>query len=487
MFAVTDRRKTYRIPLFFILIGFGIILIALLARVGLADESADFTTSTIEASSFKAMPDGKLTFTIVVVNSGGDATDVTVTNVLPSNLEYIVGSLDSPMTAGVFEDERSAADNVISWRGSIKSGQQVTLKYKVNVVGEPPIDSAIANMVTIDSADQAVDISATIKVVESVNTTMFMPLLVRPSVPFVLSATRPKAAGSAYEWTLSWSADSHADGTRFVIEESSDPDFETDVKTYHTQATSRKIRHPVSTENVFYYRVSPTDDSFGTVSNVVEVVSAYRDDFSAETGWKIRREDSDDTDNELLYREDDGHLMMWVHGRWDYFIASPLKPAPEPPYRITTRVKFAGPGNLNTYGIVFGADWNGDRCVNDASSNCMNEYYRAINLWYTGENKMKLSIKRIKGHNDENAGIGAATLQDWRDVRLPKSANDWHEWSVEVYPGGRIEYFNRGQHLTTVHDATLVDQPYWGFWASTDEYPGSDPLYDWVLVEPIEQ
>ena len=172
-------------------------------------------------------------------------------------------------------------------------------------------------------------------------------------------------------------------------------------------------------------------------------------------------------------------------------IASPLAPAPTPPYRIETRVKFAGPASRNTYGIVFGGDWDGATCrpskiASDAGNHsCLNQYYRAMLLWYTGENRMKMSLKRIDSHNRKNSGVGGNILQDWTGVDLPASANDWQIWQLEVYPDGTIKLFNDGKLVTQANDPTFIDQPYWGLWASTDISLGSDPLFDYVLVEPL--
>lgn len=325
-----------------------------------------------------------------------------------------------------------------------------------------------------------------------------------------------------YGWALSWDAGPGTESLSFDVEESRDATFGSGVTTYTANGNSLVIRQPASTDNVFYYRVRLANFPNGEYSDVLRVIGAYRDDFETETGdWEMRREDFDDTENVMSYT--DGNLKMHVRGRWDYMITSPLRPAPDMPYRIKTRVKFDGPGNLNTYGVVFNGDWTGQTCpsifpdsrlsdqgtstlveyeiaptaddalrprsLSNVDDNCFNAYYRNILLWFTGAGEMRSSFKRIQYHDDNNSGRGDFLQRngDWKNISLQSGdANGWNEWTWEVYPNGEIHLYSGTDLKYVARDNEAVyTNRFFGLWASTDEYPGSDPLYDYLLVEPI--
>ena len=100
---------------------------------------------------------------------------------------------------------------------------------------------------------------------------------------------------------------------------------------------------------------------------------------------------------------------------------------------------------------------------------------------------MQSNVKAIEGHYaDKNGGFGR-TLQDWIVTEVSStSANDWNVWTWEVYEDGQMKLIVNGEPRITVNDKEFVNRPYWGLWASTDEYPGSDPIFDWILVEPMD-
>ena len=369
-------------------------------------------------------------------------------------------------------------------------------------------DSALINNTAVrNDSDQEITITSTVAISDSTQITT--PLVTANAVvvsstytyyfPIAavafeqpnLSTTDSKKDGDTYAWLLSWSQTPAAVGEEYIIEESHSADFST-VTSYTTTATSYKITHAAGLNPVYYYRVR-LNDSRAPYSNNVTVTGAYYIDFSSSlSSWQLVKEDFDDTQN-VLSRTGDGNMKMHVQGRWDFMITSPLVPAPEPPYRISTRIKFDGPGNLNTYGAIIGADWNGWPCPEYVVtgkyvvSNCFNNYYRNILLWNWGGNTMQSSVKQITQHTaDKNAGRGD-TFFDYTTINISSgSANDWNEWSWEVHPSGTINILAGDIVRQSFHSEAYINNRYWGFWASTDEYPGSDPLFDWILVEPID-
>ncbi|MEM9776541.1 MAG: hypothetical protein AAF902_18330 [Chloroflexota bacterium] len=348
-------------------------------------------------------------------------------------------------------------------------------------------------------------------------TTLFLPVMygsLYPAPTSLASSTAMPAGSDMYTWTLNWDAATTPAGASYTIFESNSPDMDPILNTYTSSTNSLIVNQPASTSNIFYYTVKLTD-SQSVESAPIKVVGAYHDNFLTPSGWEIRRQDFDDTENVLSYQFD--NLKMHVRGRWDYFIASPLAEAPPPPYRISTLVKFEGAGNLNAYGIIFGGDWNGGQCPSvfpptrsgladgveydvlppigvrapDAPSvfdNCLNNYYRLQLLWKDGGPRMLAQYKKIDFHDDNNEGRGQTTYIDGTQFTVSSgSANEWNEWSIEVYPDGTILTFSGDERINTVKiDTDYINRPYFGFYASSNEYPGADPLWNYLTVEPIE-
>lgn len=345
---------------------------------------------------------------------------------------------------------------------------------------------------------------------------MFMPIISGATINSAdASLSRNGHDGNTYKYTLKWTKENAPEGITYTIKESRNPNMDPVTKTYSSDINALKLALPASTNNVYYYTVQ-ADSVNASVSEPFKVVGAYRDDFDANTGWDIRRQDFDDTENVMSYQ--DGHLKMHVRGRWDYFITSPLAEAPEPPYRISTSVKFDGPGNLNTYGLIFGADHNGKTCpsifppagraanvggsaeydilpttvrapqaASNVEDNCLNHYYRMMFLWKDGFDQMHGQFKQINYHDDNNSGRGDA-LSGTLELKVSSgSANEWNDWSIEVYPDGQIFVYGGADRVWSVNSGgAYINEPYFGFWASTDEYPGSDPLWDYLLIEPLD-
>ncbi len=348
----------------------------------------------------------------------------------------------------------------------------------------------------IDTSDQPVGDTADTVATTAVYTS-FIPIISMPYEQPTLTTTDPAntSTDKVYSWTLSWSQEAQSEGLEYIIQESTDPNFSSINNTFTTSTNSYTVEKAASTTNEYFYRVRINENNT-VYSNEVSVISAYYHDFDDNIdGWSIVKEDFDDTQN-VLSHHPSGFLKMHVQGRWDFMISSPLVKAPNPPYRITTYVKLDGPGNLNTYGSLFGADWNGDDCPSYYSgytyslASCFNFYYRSILLWNWGGPTYQSQFKSIEYHTlDKNAGRGADLTSVQAVATSSPSANEWNLWSWEVYPDGTVNLLAGDRIVHTFNDDTLImrdeDHRYWGLWASTDEYPGSDPLYDYILVEPI--
>ena len=302
-----------------------------------------------------------------------------------------------------------------------------------------------------------------------------------------LTATRPNEFN---DWAVGWTSGGSG-VTTYELQEAHSQTFASPQSYVVQSATSRIFFHEPSTDNYYCYRARVlADGHIGAWSNVVCLVGGYRDDFSDDsTNWAIRRQDTDDVDNKFYYREKDGeyYFVVEIDGRWDYGVASPLNMAPEPPYAIETRVRLHGQDNLNSYGIVFGGDWNGtSECPNEDYDDCFNHYYRLMFLWFGAQNKLKMQLKRIDSHSGSNNGVGE-TLLSFRDVTVNSPSGGFQTWRVEVGADGLITIFANGNEVAHRIDTTYIGNPYFGVFAGTDEYLGAEPWYDWYEVKPLAE
>ncbi len=332
----------------------------------------------------------------------------------------------------------------------------------------------------------------------------YLPFITRPVPPPatpVLSATRPN---SANDWQMNWSVSSNQFITGYELQQSQDPTFTTGVTTYTpgAAATSQLINTiEPSANNVYYHRIralGPEQNSGW--SNTVRVVGAYYDDFSNnQTGW------SGPTLKDALRRltyiekvdswyENNNWLILRVEDSWDWAIASPLKPAPEPPYVIEFRSMPANLGNLVSHGVVFGGDWNGEACPDwstflgvYAHDRCFNHFYNT-NLIWSSDNDLTLLWERV----DTLVwcpSCGGSPLKRLGHVPpaqpFSMPASVWNTYRIEVR-ATEIKFFINGVLRYTYNDTRWINDPYFGVFASTDEYSNSTWRFDYIRVTPLE-
>ena len=317
------------------------------------------------------------------------------------------------------------------------------------------------------------------------DTLVYLPVVFKavPS-PELLAIPRPN---SSNQWTVSWTTIDGIGVTYELAEDTSD-DFPTPDLLDNGADLSRAFSHGASSDNKYCYRVRAVIGSLKSEwSNVECVVGAYYDDMSnSASGWAIRQQDTDDADNDSSYRS--GNFVLKIHGRWDFAVASPMRPAPEPPYEISTRIRLEEPDNLNSYGLVFGGDWNGQPCPNATYSSCMNHYYRLQIIWYGSDSKLRIRLKRIDYHDvkggNEGRGVG---LTGYMDVKVGSPPEKYLDWKIQVLDNGVINIFVNDNMVATAVDSTYIhNSPYFGVFAATDEYLGAEPWVDWYKVTPLD-
>lgn len=440
------------------------------------------TGSTKQVSQEMAPAGATLNYTIVISNSGTPATTVTMDDILPAELTYVPGSL-SVNGGGLY----GATSNVITWTGSINSNNQVIVTFQADLDNNLPKGLVITNTAVISTSGAAINRTATTTIVELDYTTAYLPFV---SVPFPLPATpvlSPLRSTSSGGITLNWTVDQTNYLTGFEIEESlDDPTFANPTVTALGNVYSwSTTKSPTFTDDHYYYRVRGVGSGGpGQWSNIELVRTVYRDDFgSSASAWAIRRQDTDTTQNSLNYSSN--HLVLRIGSQHDYAIASPLVAAPAPPYRIESSVYWSLPGYENSYGLIFGGDWDGTNCPNNNYSSCFNHYYR-LNVVYFGiANQLNIQLKRIDYHDPTNNTGQGVDLIPYTAVQVNNPSDGYQVWAIEVSAAGVIKIYVNGNLVGTVTDTTYLSNPYFGVFSSSSQYKAVESRFDWYQVLPL--
>ncbi len=421
-------------------------------------------------------------YSISMNNVGIDpANTVTMTDTVPSDLTVITASV----TGGY--DSWGIDGNVITWTGSISENEGVDISIDTVVSETAVFDAPIINTVYVTGTGSLLSDEAIFTTTEYITHTLFMPILFKaPPAPTMLSVSPPASSDgyNTFQFTINWSNEGSG---RYELQESQTPDFANPTVYDAGNATSYVVNHGISNDNEYYYRVRFIVNNLSSGwSNVLKQYGPYIDNFNdPSTGWKLRREDLDDTDNTSFYR--DGNYVMKIKGRWDFAIGGPMVKVPWNSYRIEARMRFDdGVDNLHSYGLIWGGNWDGiTACPNSGFTSCLNHYYRLNVLWYGSENQLRTQIKRIDYHDKDGAGRGES-LAGYADNGVNRPSGGWQIWAIEQYQDGKINMLINGSVIRTVYDDTYVGAgTYFGVLATSNEYAGTEPWVDWIRVSPL--
>lgn len=457
-------------------------------------EPANLNGSSKTASKDVVSPNGIVDYTITIVNSGDFDIPVTMTDELPQGLSYVDSSCSALIT-----DECEYAAGTMTWKGTVPEGGTVTVTITAKVDADAEEGDKITNTAKIVSASQNLNRSLEITVGPQMSSPIqFLPYttygLQPDPQPVTLTAGLPNGANT---WTLSWTESPGASG--YEIHEATNPDFVGAVPTFVGPQTSTAIQKAPSPSNQYYYRVrSLVGQKQGPWSNVQTVIGGYRDDFdNVNTGWSMRRS---------TYREkvngfyEDGKYVMQVLDRWDWGLSSPLKPAPRVPYRISFEAKIVNTANLLSFGFVFGGDWNGQPCPPGISfnewylhQNCFNHFYNTNNIFY---GPIKLLFERVD-RLEWCLDCGGSPMKRLGDINYDgtRDYNDidpegWNQYIIEVRQDSIRIYAAKRGHTPIFQyeykDTRWIGSPYFGVFASTDEYNNSTWRFEYVEVMPID-
>lgn len=444
----------------------------------------DLTNSEKQVDAAQALPGDVLQYAIEISNEGTEtAAAVTMTDPLPSGLQLITESLQ--LSGG---GTMTYSGNVITWTGAVNNGAAIQLHFDAQITDTIAAGTWITNTAFITGTGELIAPSAGTQVVSETDFLIFMPVWLspvpQPPVPSLAPISGPNAGNT---WTVSWSVNNNTYVDEYELQQSHDPDFDT-VDTYNTTESSQDFNHPASPFNTYYYRVRSIGPAgISDWSQVRSITGNYRDDFKSDTtGWTIRRQDLDDTENYSRYQNN--HFVMEIDGRWDYGIGAPMAMAPAAPFAIETSVRLVSADNLNSYGIIWGADYNGGDCtpVRANVNNCFTHYYRLNIIWFGSPDRMHYQLSRIDSHDPMNNTGRGPNLLPFREVTVNTRSEDYQVWRVEHHANGDIKLFVNGDQFDSTNDTTYLGDRYFGVFASSDEYLGSEPWFDWYSVTMLE-
>ncbi|NJN55179.1 MAG: DUF11 domain-containing protein, partial [Anaerolineae bacterium] len=322
--------------------------------------AADLSGSSLSVDKTSTTAGGSLQYTVVISNSGSTAVNgVLYTDTLPTELSYQTGSFASnemnATTIGYGD-----TGNVITWTGDVDSLGSVSLSYSADITDTVMVNDIIENTIEITGTGELLTRTTSTTIVDSFY--QIMPLIgTSVPAPTLDPVQGPTASGNS--WTLTWSEPA-PNVTAYQIQEAKTMGFSNPVTYNLGKINTSNFSYAASIDNLYCYRVKALIGTQSSEwSNVNCTVGNYLDDMSnANSGWAIRQQDTDDTENSSYY--ENGEFIVKIGGRWDYALASPLAQAPKPPYAIESSIKFDPTvDNLHGYGIVFGGNWNGQPCV----------------------------------------------------------------------------------------------------------------------------
>ena len=453
-------------------------------EIGGGGMPSDLSGSSKTVAESSVEPGETLSYTIVISNSGGPTTEVvTLRDALPTSLALDMGSLS--VSGG---GSSGAVNNVITWTGSLTANAAVQIQFSAMVTSTAVPDTIITNTVEITSAGSLITRTAGTTVLP-ITTTYFLPYFIKPIPQVAADASQPDSNNA---WSVFW-PEPGTGITGYEIQESQNEDF-SDATTYNSSDTVIDFSYDLSPDNVYYYRVRAVgNDLAGPWSETQMVIAGYRDDFDDDTtGWAVRRMSLlEETDAKYGRGDEAGNLIIIVADRWDWLLASPMRPAPELPYVIEYRSRVHDASNLVSGGAVVGGDWNGGPCPELGNvyetTNCFNHFYNFNYIFYGPLKLLFEQVDRLVWCPNCGGSLlkRIAATQEVDPIFANGPSLNWHTYKIEVREDGLRLYVD-GNFIRHFTDTSYVNDPYFGVFASTDEYKPSIWFYDYYQVTPLD-
>lgn len=461
---------------------------------------ANLDSSTITTSADVVAPSETVEFTVHVANTGQLDIPAEVTSKLPVGLAYVSHQCNAAATTACGFDT-----DTVTWRGTVPEGGEATVVISARVAVDAEPNTVLKVMSHIVSADQELDRGAEVTVSAiKLSKVQLLPLTlfgIQPDPgPVTLTAGSPNSANT---WTMSWTE--AALSTGYEVQESHLADFSSVISQVLGPQTSLNVTKQPEPFNIYYYRVrSLIGNRAGPWSNAVSVVGGYRDDFdNTGTNWGLRRMTNA---NVVKGFYENGRYVMQILSRWDWAIVSPGMPAPRVPYVIDFDAKLVSQAYAHSGGVVFGGDWLEPACPPDDSDDglhrhkvCFNHFYNINNIFedtVPTRPTLRLLFERVD-KLEWRPNEGGSPLKRRGDIReehtpVYKGVNprDWNHYRVEVRPNSIKIYAGEvGQDLRFHYEYTdtrWINDPYFGFFASTDLIENTTWRFEYMQVMPLD-
>lgn len=108
-------------------------------------------------------------------------------------------------------------------------------------------------------------------------------------------------------------------------------------------------------------------------------------------------------------------------------------------------------------------------------------------IWYgsEGNDKLRVEVKRMDYHDPlSNAGRGTVKIIDWTDFSVGNDSG-WNKWNIQVRPDGQISVYANDKYVGGGVDTTYVNDRYFGVFAASNEYLGTEAYYDYFRVSAL--
>jgi len=199
-----------------------------------------------------------LTYTVHIVNTGdGSVETAWMTDVLPAEVNYVPGSLD--VTTGDF----GAADDVITWTGSLAPSEEATITFVVETLSSLENNTRLTNTAEIAGAGRLVQASVEAEAITTFN--MIFPIVFYNYPPVAHLDPIPTPENHSYE--ITWQG-VEATIDHYVLQQARDSKFSSLDHVWTTTLTSQVIADVYCAH---YYRVradKASDWGQGPWSNV---------------------------------------------------------------------------------------------------------------------------------------------------------------------------------------------------------------------------
>jgi len=445
----------------------------------------------------EVMPDQKIFYTLTITNIGNiAATQVVVTDVLPSGVSYISATHGGELQNGV-----------VRWELP-----EMTVALPIHLVFA--VQPTVAGQAIINSdyrVSAAGNYAATGTV--SVNTLVrqykvYLPVVLKrwPPIPYppTLSATTPDANGN---FTVSWVYGSYPNvpaPTGYLLQEATNASFAGATEYAMGLTTSKAFADKAP--NTYYYRVRGINVyGNGQWSNVVSVVVVvqnryYNFNTTGNTeGWAVRRLDAYKEDlSDYGVRAMNSSLYTYIWGSFDEMLIGPMQEGPTFPYTIVGRVAFVDNETIDghpytakhemAYGIIFSGN-DGTPCPayrdTKPGQGCLSHYYRLLVVYNQGQGDFTWSLSRIDTHAEGNAGSGIGVrLIDWKSVQ-PSQVLGWNQWKISVSDAAsnNIRIYLNNEQIGQTTDHRYINDRYFGTMMISRVHGQVGAKWDWFKVE----